>query len=408
MHIDRNQEAFFELVRAGLWPNDNLNLNDNHVSFKDVDWEAVYNLASEQSVVGLVAAGMENVDVDLDLDVDHNANIPLELKLQIIGEALQIEQQNKEMNGFVARLIDKLREEDVYAVLVKGQGIAQCYERPLWRSSGDVDLLLSEDNYKKAKEVLEKIADSAERETAKNTERQHQEYQISGWTVELHGTMHANLSRRTDREIDQVQREVFFAGKVRSEEFKSSHPTRGIRRAKPGASSSNGSSVPVFLPAPDEDVIFVFTHILQHLFLEGIGLRQICDWCRLLYTYREKLDLRLLEDRIRRMGLMTEWRVFAALAVQYLGMPVEAMPIFGSSVQEFKGKAERLMDFVMEVGNFGHNREVEWSDGFKRRTSLIWHRITDTIKLSRVFPVDAPKFLMNYVLDGARGLIKRN
>lgn len=368
-----NRERFFELVRAGLWPDYNAKVLAHGAP---VDWEEVYNLASEQSMVGLLAAGIDNLNFD----------VPLDLKLQIIGEALQIEQQKKEMNAFVAKLIEKLRNEDVYAILVKGQGIAQCYEKPLWRCSGDVDLLLGDSNYEKAKTVLGKIADSAEQETAKNTERQHQEYQISGWTVELHGTMHANLSRRIDREIDKVQWDVFYGGNVRSWE--------------------NGQTL-VFLPRADEDVIFVFTHILQHLFLEGIGLRQICDWCRQLWTYRDKLDLRLLESRIKQMGLMSEWRVFASLAVLYLGMPENAMPMFGSSVQEFKGKAARLMDFVMEVGNFGHNREVEWSNGFKRRTSLIWHRITDTIKLSRVFPMDAPRFLLNYALDGARGLVKR-
>ena len=161
----------------------------------------------------------------------------------------------------------------------------------------------------------------------------------------------------------------------------------------------------VYLPAADEDVIFVFTHILQHLFLEGIGLRQICDWCRLLYTYREKLDLRMLEQRIRKMGLMTEWKALYNLANKYLGMPD-----FGDGLMShdsrYDKKSERLMEFVMEVGNFGHNREVDWSNGLKRRAMLIWHRITDTIKLSRVFPIDAPKFLLNYACDGVRGLVK--
>ncbi len=46
----------------------------------------------------------------------------------------------------------------------------------------------------------------------------------------------------------------------------------------------------VLLPHADNDVIFVFTHILQHFFKGGIGVRQICDWCRLLWTYRNEID----------------------------------------------------------------------------------------------------------------------
>lgn len=387
MRLNANQREFFELLKAGIFPDYGKGYifpgqsQANESIFKGVDWGKVYQMAQEQSVQGLVLRGIDELKAK-----GIELSVPKVLLLQWIGEVQVIEQRNKEMNVFVANLIEKLRKADIYSLLVKGQGIAQCYEKPLWRSPGDVDLLLSDDNYEKAKRLLDKIAESAGRETTKNTVRQHQEYQVNGWTVELHGTMHANLSRRIDRGIDNMQCEVFCGGQVRS--------------------WLNGETQ-VFLPRADEDVIFVFTHIMQHLFLEGIGLRQICDWCRLLYTFREKLNLQVLEERISRMGLMTEWKVLASLAVQYIGMPESAIPMFGSNVQEFKWEAARLMDFVLRVGNFGHNREVEWSNGFKRRKSLIWHRITDTFKLSFVFPLDAPRFLLNYAVDGVRGLMRR-
>ena len=47
MVLNTNQQAFFSLLRAGLWKNCS--------EFKDpVDWNEVYRLASEQSVVGVV------------------------------------------------------------------------------------------------------------------------------------------------------------------------------------------------------------------------------------------------------------------------------------------------------------------------------------------------------------------
>jgi hypothetical protein len=338
-----------------------------------VDWEKVYQLAEEQSVIGLLLAGLEHSDVKPHQD----------FLLQWIGEVQIIEQQNLAMNKFVAQLIEKLRKNDINALLVKGQGIAQCYERPLWRASGDIDLLLDANNYEKAKAYCESISDSFSSETSKNIERLHQEYQIGDWIVELHGTMHADLSRKMDGVIDQVQRETIGKKQVR------------IWR--------NGD-VDVVLPSPDNDVIFVFTHILQHLFFEGIGLRQICDWCRLLWTYRDSLNHGLLESRIRAMGVLSEWKTLAAFAVKYLGMPVKAMPLYSKDVR-WQSKADRICLFIMEVGNFGHNREVEWGNPFKRRSMLIWHRIIDTIRLSFVFPVDAPKFLLNYACDGMRNVL---
>ena len=150
MYTDTNQEAFFELVRGGLWERD-VELR----KYGATDFSQIMRLAEEQSVVGLVTAGLEHVN---------DVKIPQAWTLQFIGSTLQIEQQNKAMNEFVAQLIEKLRKEDVYAVLVKGQGIAQCYERPLWRSSGDVDLLLSDTNYEKAKKVLLPLATDVETE----------------------------------------------------------------------------------------------------------------------------------------------------------------------------------------------------------------------------------------------------
>ena len=229
MRLDNNQRAFFELVRAGLWEKE-----ARLSQFDNIDFSAILKLAEEQSVVGLVTAGLEHV-----VDV----KVPQEVLLQFIGITLQIEQQNKAMNEFVAQLIEKLRKEDVYAVLVKGQGIAQCYERPLWRSSGDVDLLLSDDNYEKAKKVLLPQATDVETEY---THFKHQGMTIDGFVVELHGTLHSRLSNCVDNVIDGVQRDVFFSGCVRSWQ---------------------NENMQVFLPGVNEDVIFVFTHILHHFFV---------------------------------------------------------------------------------------------------------------------------------------------
>lgn len=384
MAKDSNIQAFFTLLKAGLWSDQRSVQEFNVQEFKDVDWERVYQLAQEQSVQGVVLRGIEELKAkNLELSV------PRVLLLQWIGEVQVIEQQNKDMNVFIADLIEKLRKADVYAILVKGQGVAQCYERPLWRCSGDIDLLLSSDNYEKASYSLDNLTGNTALQTAKDAERKHREYKIEDWLVELHGTMHTNLSKEIDKEIDRVQQDVFCGEKVRSVEFK----------------SSGGSKIQVFLPAPDEDVLFVFTHILQHLFLEGIGLRQICDWCRLLWTYKDSLNYGLLESRINTMGLMSEWKAFYNLANRYLGMPDLGGRLMVRD-SKYDKKTDRLMAFVLKVGNFGHNRDVEWANPIKRRTSLIWHRITDSFKLSLVFPLDAPRFLLNYAVDGVRGLMR--
>ena len=293
---------------------------------------------------GLVLQGIDRLMVH-----DSQLMAPQSLLLQWIGEVQIFEQQNKNMNAFIAVLLAKMREADIYAILVKGQGIAQCYERPLWRSCGDVDFLLSESNYAKAKDFFMPFAENVDEE---DKERRHLAMIIDGWSVELHGTLRLGI-KSIDRVIDDVQNDVFYRGYVRL--------------------WMNGKTQ-VFLPRADEDIFFVFTHVLQHFYLEGIGLRQICDWCRLLWTYKESLNYGLPESRIRKAGIMKEWKAFGSFAVEYLGMPVETMPYLDvrSKMDDgrceigkhLKRKADKILKFVLESGNFGHNRDISYKQKY--------------------------------------------
>lgn len=354
-----NTRAFLELIRAGLWEKDvELQL------FGAIDFSEIYRIAEEQSVVGLVAAGLEHVG---------DVKVPQLWALQVAGQTMQIEQRNKELNDFVGNLVKRLLLEGVHCLLVKGQGVAQCYERPLWRACGDVDLLLSNDNYDKAKSFLTPLAD----EVADENERsKHQALVISGFGVELHGKMPFALSRRADKEIDDVLDDLFCRGNVRSWDC---------------------CGTQVFLPSADNDVILVFTHFLHHFFIEGVGLRQICDWCRLLYTYRDSLNYGLLESRIRRMGMLTEWKAFASLAVDTLGMPVEAMPFYDV---RYKKKGERILERILKCGNFGHNNDLSYRarySGITYKLVAVWRRFVDFASLVPAFPVDAPRFFVGYM-----------
>jgi len=90
--------------------------------------------------------------------------VPKPIALQFIGRTVQLEQRNQAMNYFIGVMVEKMREAGIYTVLVKGQGGGQCYERPLWRLCGDVDLFFDEENYEKAKGVLTPLAIEVEPE----------------------------------------------------------------------------------------------------------------------------------------------------------------------------------------------------------------------------------------------------
>lgn len=353
MTFNNNEQVFFDLIKAGLWEKD-----ARLSAYSNLNYTEVYRLAEEQAVVGLVALGLEHVP---------DVKIPKEEVLQFVGYALQIEQQNKAMNEFIAGIIDRMRKDGIYALLLKGQEIGQCYEKPLWRACGDVDLFLSDDNYEKARAVLMPLAASIEEE---DSYIKHIGMIIGSFEVELHGNLRGGFSSRADRMLDEVRNDTFYSGNVRS---------------------WNNGGTQIFLLSAENDVVFVFTHILHHFFRGGIGLRQICDWCRLLWTFRDKMNIKLIESRIRKGGLMSEWKAFAALAVDYLGMPEEAIPLYDSS-KRWSKKGEKILKRVLLTGNFGHNLD----DGYRKNESFMVRKskafgryLSEAMAHFMIFPFDS-------------------
>ena len=80
MKLDSNQKVFLSLVRAGLWEQDVQLLQFGKINFKEI-----YRRAQTQSVVGLVAAGIEHIT---------DIKAPQFFALQIVGDTIHIEQQN--------------------------------------------------------------------------------------------------------------------------------------------------------------------------------------------------------------------------------------------------------------------------------------------------------------------------
>lgn len=370
MILDNNYRAFVALINAGLWEKD-----VQLLPFGNIEVIKLHRLATEQSVLGLLAAGIEHI-----VDV----KIPQGEALFIVGDTLQLEQRNRSMNLFLGPLTEKLKREGINTILVKGQGVAQCYERPLWRTCGDIDLLVSDENYERVKNYLIGISQDTEQELKA---RKHLGLFIDGWDVEIHGSLRGNVLDRMNKGIDEVQREVFDNGKV---------------------STWRNREVNVSVPAPDENVIIIFSHILQHFFENGVGLRQVCDWCRFLWVNQGVIDRELLGKRLRSMGIMTEWKAFAAMAVEYLDMPEDAMPLYAPS-KMWSRKAERIMAFIMEKGNFGHNHNETSNDNVPyiiRKAKTLWRYTWDSIRYYFIFPQDSFRVWFGLTVKAVVSVVK--
>lgn len=288
------------------------------------------------------------------------------------------------MNVYVAELVELLRKNDVYAILVKGQGVAQCYERPLWRASGDVDLLLNEENYEKGIVLLDKLSETEPKEYSFNKEYNTT---VDGWCIELHGSLRCGLSAALNKEVDDIQKEICDEHHVRYWE-------------------NGGMKIP--LPEENDDVLVIFTHFIKHFYKGELGIRQICDWCRLLWSYRDTINVVLLEKRLNKMGLTEQWKGFGYFAVEYLGMPEEAFPFF-TPCNKWARKANRICAFVIQVGNFGHNIDGSYYTRYPlivRKTISMWRRVSTLIRHTIIFPSHSIRYIPHVIYTGIKATIE--
>ena len=133
----------------------------------------------------------------------------------------------------------------------------------------------------------------------------------------------------------------------------------------------------------------------------------------------EEMDRRDTEGKMKDEGIFTLivkgqgiaqcyekplWRAFGAFAVEFLGMPADAMPLYDSGGR-WSRKASRILVFIMRVGNFGHNRDLSYYRKYPyviRKAVSFGYRVGDVCRHARIFPLDSLRFLPRITFEGLR------
>lgn len=304
------QASFFRLLRAGLWAT---KPDEACFSPADTDWESIFGLALNQTVTGVVFDGVEKLPPGL---------LPLRpLRLRWIALVAGIEQANEKLNDELAAVSRIYTENKVPFVLLKGQGCAADYICPRRRQCGDLDLYVGKKNYRRINKRMSELGTAAAPETDK-----HAGFVFQDVSVENHCYAATFSSPFRNRKLQR-----FADGWLNA-------PGRTLK--------VNGTEVSI--PAPGFNAVYLLVHSLLHFIQEGIGLRQVCDWTRLLYVYQEEIDRGRLIREVRWLKLENAFGAFGYIAVEYLGLPGHCFPF-----RTDKKSGEILLSDIMQGGNFG-------------------------------------------------------
>ena len=360
---------FFALLRSGLW-----NEVPERAPFAGgTDWEALHDLAFRQTVAPLVTDGINRLPKEL-LPAEPERLDPF------LRDMMATSNRNRVLDAFVPKLFDALA--GIPVVLVKGQSLALDYPDPERRQPGDIDLLLLPSSYETAKDILLPKATTVLDE---EKEIWHQGMRFRSVEVEIHGSISTLMSRKLDRKLAALLEEQFDG------------------RPFPVV-SIGGAEIPV--PDADFNAVYIFVHFLQHYWSGGVGLRQLVDWMTFVSVHKRDIHPVVLENRLQALGLLRLWKVFTGFAQEYLGCPVEKLPL---AAAPDPGKNARIWRYIRRCGNFGKN--VDRSRGEEsylvRKVHSLWRLVVaDRLRHFRVFPQESVRFFLGAFGYGLQRLAK--
>lgn len=335
-YIPFEDKDFFILLRIGLWQKVEEELSS------DPDWEYIYRLSCEQTVQGIVASGLGLYQVHYP-----SFAVPQNVSERFLSTTANIIQRNIKINQFQSSLCKLLTEKGLVFLVQKGQGVAQFYPNPLLRCSGDIDFLLSEEDYQRARDYLKEISTGSHLE---NKRRSHIGFYFNDIEVELHSGVFLYNIRSIKRQYERLKDYVF----------------------SPANSSSvqiDGAEVPV--PTQNANILYIFIHFLKHYYTEGLGLRQLCDWVMVMQACQIEVrkDISMV---LNKYDLTAEWKLFSNFVVDYFDILPNAVPLYEVGNHS---NSKSIWKTIRVTGNFGHNGVVSQESFLKRNYSRVYSYI---------------------------------
>lgn len=282
----------------------------------------------------------------------------------------QICQKSCKAEYDASRVEKALREDGIRACIIKGQGAARFYPDPLLRQSGDVDLWVECDRVTAVDYVRRKLG------VHKVEARiHHVDYPIfKGTITEIHYFPMFMYSFFRQRRLEK-----FFEREKNRQMENTAKPIEGKKNL-----------TDFHCPTAEFNAVFMLTHIMRHLFEEGIGFRQLIDYFYVLRALplnetgsaiAPDVKSSIMRD-IRYLGMGRFVRAIMFIMREAFDMEERYMLC---DVDEANGR--RLLEEIMYTGNFGiyDSRDIAWKNSGSK-LHLFIGKFLHNIRLWRLCP----------------------
>ena len=314
--MEARDELFFRLLRFALGTEENcpkMHLNE---------WREMFQIAKKQAITGFIGSALKNIGGDVLIEKDAKSKDSFtDLIMDWMGEVVKIARRNQKVNNDV---IDEFLKLLMYPN----------YDS---RTSGDIDVWVRFKDTVNTDGNIRKIIKMA-KNVQPNSKASYHHIDIpdiNGTPVEAHYRPQFLFSYWHNKHLQD-----YFI-KHADEQFNN--------KVKFGDTE-------IAVPTPKFNIVFQLSHIYNHLFHEGIGLRQIIDYYYQLNASphpspeeRETKSLRKDYARLlNKVGLYHITRAIMWILVNLFGMPSEWL-----IVEPDEKRGRFVVNEILQGGNFG-------------------------------------------------------
>ncbi len=300
------------------------------------EWTHLYSLAKQQSVLGVAFAGIEMLPKE--------SRPPMQLLMRWATEVEAIRGMNTLMNREARRLTQLFENVGRKNAILKGQANARLYPDPTLRQAGDIDIWVEggRDSINQLLVEMGMIEKSA-LEFGRFWHHAHLERTKDGIVAEVHYRPASGNPYKSQELQDFLNREILSAQMV-PEGF--------------------------YAPSIKFALVMQLSHLQQHFYSGGLGLRQYIDYFVLLKNSTEEVR-RQVSAVMKSLGMLRACSAVMWVLQQVLGLERDLMLCAPCA---WRGR--RLLRLALVGGNFGKYRQkprnvfVRWFRD--RRQALSW------------------------------------
>lgn len=284
------------------------------VSYR-INWRDMMTWAKQQAIVGVIYCGIERAG--------KNLSIPFDTLIEWIGYVQLVEKRNLQLNKKCVEVVNELKGNGYYSIILKGQGNAMMYPACIKRTPGDVDVWVINALRKETKQYVES------NKVVLGYHYEHIEYEENNIPIEVHfvpGIMNNPIYNR------RLQR---WYNKKADEGYMMAELPEGVGK------------IPI--PTIEFNIVFQLAHMMHHFFDEGIGLRQMIDYYYLLKS-DGRSHMKKVSDTLKYLNLYNFGGAVMYIMKEVLGLEKKYLI---APVDESRGKT--LLKEILKGGNFGHH-----------------------------------------------------